>query len=94
MDIIWSRRAIRAVESIADYIAQDDPQAAYNVTETIRRSVLLLADFPQIGRTGRIAGTRELVIAGLPYFVPYRTRDNRVEILDVIHTSRRFPPAP
>lgn len=94
MDTIWSRRAIRAIENIADYIALDDPQAAYNVTETIRHSVLSLADFPQMGRTGRIAGTRELVIAGLPYFIPYRVRGNRVEILDVIHTSRRFPPVP
>ena len=94
MDIIWSRRAIRAVENIADYIAQDDPQAAYNVTEAIRRSVLSLADFPQMGRTGRITGTREIVVTGLPYFIPYRIRGNRVEILDVIHTSRRFPPLP
>jgi len=61
MEIIWTRPALRAIESIADYIARDNPVASYEVTETIRRSALLLADFPRIGRVGRIAGTRELL---------------------------------
>jgi len=53
---------------------------------------LLLAQ-PASGRPGRVIGTRELVIGGLPYVVPYRVRDNDIEILRVLHTSRRFPGA-
>jgi plasmid stabilization system protein ParE len=38
-----------------------------------------------------VLGTRELVIEGLPYIIPYRVRDNHVEILRVLHTARRWP---
>ena len=34
-----------------------------------------------MGRFGRIPGTRELIVPGLPYIVPYRIRDEIVEIL-------------
>ena len=44
-----------------------------------------------MGRQGRIDGTRELVIHGLPYIIPYRMRHGRVEILAVIHAARRWP---
>ena len=44
-----------------------------------------------MGHQGRIDGTRELFIAGLPYVIPYRVRHGRVEVLDVIHTARRWP---
>ena len=92
MEVIWTRPALRTLESIADFIARDNPVAAYEVTETIRRRALLLADFPYIGRVGGIAGTRELVVSGLLYILPYRIVWNTVQILDVFHTSRRFPP--
>jgi addiction module RelE/StbE family toxin len=92
MDVLWTRQALRSLESIGDYIARDNPQAAYAVTEAIRRTALLLGDFPQLGRTGRRGGTRERLVTGLPYVLIYRLRGAAVEILDVFHTSRRFPP--
>jgi toxin ParE1/3/4 len=58
MEVIWTRPALRALESLADYIARDNLVAAYEVTETIRRSALLLADFPHIGRVGRASQGR------------------------------------
>ena len=94
MQLRWTTQAANALEQIGDYIAQENPQAAHNVVNTIYQRVQQLTDFPGLGRVGRLEGTRELVIQGLPYFVPYRVRDNMVEILDVIHTSRRFPPGP
>jgi plasmid stabilization system protein ParE len=39
-----------------------------------------------------VVGTRELVIGGLPYIIPYRIRENDIEILRVLHTARRWPP--
>lgn len=92
MQIRWTTQAANALEQIGDYIAQENPQAAHHVVNEIYQRVQPLADFPSLGRVGRLEGTRELVIQGLPYFVPYRVRDEVVEILDVIHTSRRFPP--
>ena len=43
-----------------------------------------------IGRTGRIAGTRELVIPGLPYIAPYRIKGNVIEILGMLHGAREW----
>ncbi len=50
-----------------------------------------LKDHPKIGRIGRVAGTFELVIPGIPYVVPYRIRNQEVQILTVYHTSRKWP---
>jgi plasmid stabilization system protein ParE len=48
-----------------------------------------LRDFPAMGRPGRVAGTRELVIPGKPYVVPYRVKESVIEILRVFHTARK-----
>jgi toxin ParE1/3/4 len=82
----WLRRALRNLEEEADYIARDDPQAAAQV-ERIAASVDLLATHPGLGRPGRVPGTRELIVTGAPYIVPYRVRDDTVEILRVIRPS-------
>jgi addiction module RelE/StbE family toxin len=83
----WLRRALRNLEEEADYIARDDPQAAAQVVERIAASVDLLATHPALGRPGRVPGTRELIVTGTPYIVPYRVRDDTVEILRVIRSS-------
>jgi toxin ParE1/3/4 len=49
------------------------------------------ADYSNLGRTGRVAGTRELVIAGLPYIVPYYLKGQEVRILAVMHAARKWP---
>jgi toxin ParE1/3/4 len=57
----------------------------------IVEAIETLCDHPHLGRPGRVAGTRELVIAETPYVVPYRVVDDGVEILAVIHGARRWP---
>lgn len=52
----------------------------------------VLADFPNIGRPGRLWSTRELVVLGSPFVVIYRARANSVQILRVLHGARRWPP--
>jgi len=46
---------------------------------------------PAMGRAGRVAGTRELVVAETPYIIPYRVRGDAVEILRVFHAAREWP---
>jgi len=87
----WSKRAIRRLASIHDYIAKDSPAAASRVAAAIVESALRLQTIPYMGRPGRIEGTRELVIPGLPYIIPYRVVDNVIQIASVIHTSRKWP---
>ena len=74
-----------------EYIARDNPDAAREVYAYIRARVNELAQHPEIGRPGRVFGTRELVIERYPFLVPYRIRGNEVQIIRVFHTSQRLP---
>ena len=91
MNIIWYPAAERDLFALTDYIAEDNPQAALRVYDSIRKTVNRLATFPQSGRTGRVEGTRELVIPGLPYIVVYTIDGQDVKIWAVYHTSRIWP---
>jgi toxin ParE1/3/4 len=75
-----------------EYIAAHDRAAALRVAEAIRTQVQWLAATPQLGRPGRVLNTRELVINHTPYLVVYRVRQNTVQVLRILHTSRRWPP--
>jgi len=87
----WLRRAERYLEEVEKYIAQDNPKAAVEMVIKIITAVDRLGYFPGIGRTGRVDGTKELVIDGTPYIVPYRKKGERIEILRVYHAARLWP---
>ncbi|MBZ5611163.1 MAG: type II toxin-antitoxin system RelE/ParE family toxin [Acidobacteriia bacterium] len=91
MKVIWSRRAIRHLIALRDRIAEDSPQHAAAVAQRIIRSIDLLATQPHMGRSGRILGTRELVVPDLPYIVPYRIRGERLELIAVFHGRQKWP---
>ncbi len=91
MRVRWLRSALRDLELQIDYIAADDPQAAARASERVRGATERLADFPEMGRAGRVPSTRELVVARTPWIVVYRVATS-VEILRVIHSSQRWPP--
>jgi toxin ParE1/3/4 len=91
MQVRWLRKALRNLEQAHAYIAEDDLEAAIRAVLKIQVAAEQLARFPLMGRVGRVEGTRELVIINTPYFVVYRLQENTVEILRVLHTSRRYP---
>lgn len=88
--VVWLRRATRNLDSILGYIAQDNPSAANRLVIAIRKQVDLLGSQPNLGRAGRVMGTRELVVHK-NYVLPYRVREDRVEILSVQHAKQRWP---
>ena len=91
MKIAWTRVALKQLEEIQDYIAQDSPNAAYHlVNALIERTDEVLGATPMAGRVGRARGTRELVFPDLPYIVAYRVQE-RVEVLAVMHAARDWP---
>jgi toxin ParE1/3/4 len=83
--------ALNDLEQIRRYIAEENPAAGARITAMIRNAVEQLTDHPNLGRSGRVEGTRELVIADTPYIVAYRVLNNRLRILSVIHGARRWP---
>jgi toxin ParE1/3/4 len=93
MQVRWLRTALANLDSAAEYIALENRMAAQKIVVEAFRLTDLLADNPDLGRVGRVPGTRELVMAHHPYIIPYRIRDDVVEILRFFHTSRQWPDA-
>ncbi|MGP5326780.1 type II toxin-antitoxin system RelE/ParE family toxin [Vreelandella titanicae] len=91
MKIKWLRRALNDLESIADYIALDNPIAALAMIDAIESVTDGLVDHPKRGRDGRMPGTRELVIPDTAYISVYRLKAGRVEILRVLHSAQNWP---
>ena len=91
MRVRWLRRALENLDEEAEYVARDGAQAAARMVERIALGVERLAAHPASGRAGRVPGTRELVISGTPYIVPYRIRGETVEVLRIFHGARKWP---
>ena len=91
MKILWSRRAIKHLVSLRRHIAKDSEQNAVLVAHRILKAVDLLSTQPETGRPGRLLGTRELVVTGTSYDIPYRVRNARLEVLAVFHGHQRWP---
>jgi addiction module RelE/StbE family toxin len=87
----WLQAARANLIAVSEYISQDNPDAAARTVAAIVRAVETLAHFPSLGRPGRISGTRELVVPGTPYIVPYRVRGSVVQLLRVFHAARKWP---
>ena len=92
MKVSWSAIAERQFIVAIRHIAADNPSAAWRVHDEIRDQAARLAGFPQLGRIGRLKGTRELVISRTPYVVIYRVAPENVTIMRVLHGAQRWPP--
>lgn len=90
-NVRWLRKALANLDEISEYIAQDNPKAAREFVAEIVSQTEHLVDQPNLGRPGRVAGTRELVVANGRDIVAYRVKHRVVEILRVLHHSRRWP---
>jgi plasmid stabilization system protein ParE len=91
MNVVWSPRAVGHLRHIRQHIAEDDPGAAARVAAEILASVELVAQQPSMGRPARVPGTRELVVTGTPYIIPYRVRRERLELIAVFHGRQKWP---
>ena len=91
MTVRWTPTSLRDLDALHSHISEDSATAALDMLETLLKGIAALARNPQMGRTGRVAGSRELVIA--PYVVAYRSRKSVIEILGIIHGARRWPDA-
>ena len=90
MRLVWTRLANADRQKIREYIAQDNPAAALALDELFSEKTKRLVDHPNLGRPGRVAGTRELV-AHQNYILVYDTVGDQVRLLRVLHASRQYP---
>lgn len=75
MKLRYSRLAHDDLVSLFAFIAKDDALAAQKVGHSIRTGIERLIQFPSYGRMGDVEGTRQFVIAGVPYVVVYEIED-------------------
>ena len=91
MKIIWTAQALQDLLLVREHIENDNKVAAARIANRLRVAAKRLAAHPEMGRSGRVGSTRELVIPGTPYLLPYRVREGKVEILAVIHGAQEWP---
>jgi toxin ParE1/3/4 len=95
MKVVWSATALRVFERLIAYIAARNPDTAARIAALIDRTARELGAL-QIGRHGRVAGTYEKIVSGLPYVMAYAIAPSPaadgVVILRIIHGARNWPP--
>jgi toxin ParE1/3/4 len=92
MKIVWTRRANKHLRAAYRYWAQEKSDAAaHQMLDRIFSAVELLEQHPEMGREGRISGTRELVLAPTPFLIAYRIHRRRIELVALLHGSRKWP---
>lgn len=92
MIIRWTLKAETDLADQCDHIAKDDPVLAARIGGDIFRTIQRLSDFPLRGRPGRVDGTRELVLAGLPWIAVYAVTDSTIVVLRLLHGAQAYPP--
>ena len=90
-EIKFSKSAVNDLNSIKEYIYENNEEAAKEVVSHIIEKIetLLTANLAA-GRAGRVLRTRELVISKYPYIIVYQVREQIIYILRVLHTSRKW----
>jgi toxin ParE1/3/4 len=86
--LVIARPAERDLDAIVDYIALDNPSAAQSVYRAIVAAAENLTRFPEVGRIGRLANTRELPVPSLPYLIVYEIGADSVTIVAIFHAAR------
>jgi addiction module RelE/StbE family toxin len=94
MKVRWTTDAADDLERICDYIADDRPESARRIAQSVLDRVGALSSFPLLGRSGRVSGTRELAFPSLPFLAVYEVVETRdeVRVLRVLHGAQRWPP--
>ncbi|MFM6250342.1 MAG: type II toxin-antitoxin system RelE/ParE family toxin, partial [Dolichospermum sp.] len=87
----WLRQALRNLEQVRNYIIQDNPTAAQELIIKIQNAANQLEKYPFMGKSGRVEGTKELIISNSPYMIIYRVKEESVEVLRILHTSKCYP---
>ena len=92
MRLRWTRRAEGDLAGQCDHVARDDPALAAALLDRVLTAVEGLAEFPFRGRPGRVEGTRELVLPGLPWLAVYAVEGTDVLVLRFLHGAQDWPP--
>ena len=89
MIVRWSYPALEDLRTVYNYIAEKGNLDAAALVDYLIEAGERLGTFPQLGRAGRLEGTRELIVP--PFVLVYRVNaTSEITISSVIHGSRRL----
>ena len=91
MELRWTEEAVTDLERIADYLFEKTPRHAPDLVRAIYDAPVALLRFPYRGRLGKKEGTRELVLAPLPYLMVYRIGGDVIHIARILHGAQEWP---
>jgi addiction module RelE/StbE family toxin len=94
MRVRWTTDAADDLERICDYIAESRPESARRVAQSVVERIGTLKTFPNLGRRGRVEGTREITFPPLPFIAIYEVLETQGEVwvLRILHGAQRWPP--
>jgi len=91
MRLKWLDLALDDLDEIAVHISRDNPDAARRMVGRLWNAANTLVAQPEMGRPGRVHGTRELVVGNTPFVVPYRIVGSEIQILRILHGAKNWP---
>ncbi len=91
LEVRWTKIALADLNSAFEFISRESPPAARKVVKKILDSLEQLKAFPESGKDGRVPETRDLFVSTTPYFIVYKFKGNHLEILNVLHSSKKWP---
>jgi addiction module RelE/StbE family toxin len=90
MKVRWTTEALQHLHEAYDYIQLDKPSAAARMAVLIETATQHLGLFPAMGRPSKRPATRELAIAGTPFILVYRVKNDVLEILALYHSAQNW----
>lgn len=91
LTILETRRTLQALSEVLDYYESQQNGLGARFLRSYDTQIEVVRDMPKIGRTGKVFGTRELVMQDFPFLVVYRIRKDYLEIVRLIHQSMKYP---
>ncbi|MBF0520750.1 MAG: type II toxin-antitoxin system RelE/ParE family toxin [Nitrospirae bacterium] len=91
LHIEWTSPALRDLRDAGEFITRNNRNAADALAKRIIDAVEHLLEYPMIGRSGRVLGTREFVLSGTPFIIVYRKKVSAIQILRILHHARKWP---
>jgi plasmid stabilization system protein ParE len=88
MKVRWLAASLWQFDRASEYMAQDSPRTARQLSARIRKATERLKRVPESGRVGQLPGARRVLVAGLPFVVVYRVTRDALENLHVFHASQ------
>jgi addiction module RelE/StbE family toxin len=91
MKLAWAAPALRDLQDIYEYVAQDSVTAADALNSRIYEAAELICRFPYAGRIGRVENSRELSITRTPFVMVYEIQGERIIVLAILRGVRKWP---